>query len=57
MTAHTNQTTGLTNGRVAHWAPEIAFIPFQALAQLTSCSVAKSAYYLQGVEGTVHLLC
>ena len=28
MTERTNQTTGLTNNRVANWAPKVAFIPF-----------------------------
>ena len=30
-TASANQTTGLTNGRAANWAPEVAFSPFRAL--------------------------
>ena len=30
-TARANQTTGLTNGRAANWAPEAAFSPFRAL--------------------------
>ena len=32
-TAHANQTTGLTNGRAANWAPEVAFSPFRALSR------------------------
>ena len=31
-TAWTNQTTGLTNGRAANWAPEAEFSPFRALS-------------------------
>ena len=31
-TARANQTTGLTNGRVANWAPEVEFSPFRALS-------------------------
>ena len=45
-TAWTNQTTGLTNGRAANWAPEADLSPFRALSrrQMTrSRSVAKSA--------------
>ena len=36
-TARANQTTGLTNGRAANWAPEVVFSPFPALScrQLT----------------------
>ena len=36
-TARANQTTGLTNGRAANWAPEVVFSPFRALScrQLT----------------------
>ena len=30
-TARANQTTGLTHGRAANWAPEVAFSPFRAL--------------------------
>ena len=30
-TARANQTNGLTNGRAANWAPEVAFSPFRAL--------------------------
>ena len=33
MTARANQTTGLTNGRVANWAPEVVFSPFRALSR------------------------
>ena len=33
MTAHANQTTGLTKGRVANWAPEVEFSPFRALSR------------------------
>ena len=32
-TARANQTTGLTNGRVANWAPEVEFIPVLLLNQ------------------------
>ena len=32
-TARTNQTTGLTNGRAANWAPEVVFSPFHALSR------------------------
>ena len=32
-TARANQTTGLTNGRGANWAPEIEFSPFRALSR------------------------
>ena len=32
-TARANQTTGLTNGRGANWAPEIEFSPFHALSR------------------------
>ena len=28
MTAHATQTTGLTNDRVANWAPEVVFSSF-----------------------------
>ena len=31
-TARANQTTGLTNGRAANWAPEVEFSPFRALS-------------------------
>ena len=31
-TAHANQTTGLTNGRAANWAPEVEFSPLHALS-------------------------
>ena len=31
--ARANQTTGLTNGRVANWAPEVEFSPFRALSR------------------------
>ena len=27
-TARANQTTGLTNGRAANWAPEVEFSPY-----------------------------
>ena len=30
-TARANQTTGLTNGRVANWAPEVEFSPFRQI--------------------------
>ena len=30
-TACANQTTGLSNGRAANWAPEVAISPFPAL--------------------------
>ena len=30
-TARANQTTGLTNGRAANWAPEVAFSPIRSL--------------------------
>ena len=30
-TAHANQTTGLTNGRAANWAPEVEFSLYRAL--------------------------
>ena len=33
-TARANQTTGLTNGRAANWAPEDVFSPFRALSRL-----------------------
>jgi len=32
-TARANQTTGLTNGRVANWAPEVEFSPFRELSR------------------------
>ena len=32
-TARANQTTGLTNGRVVNWAPEVEFSPFRALSR------------------------
>ena len=32
-TAHADQTTGLTNGRVANWAPEVVFSPFRTLSR------------------------
>ena len=32
-TARANQTTGLTNGRVANWAPEVVLRPFRALSR------------------------
>ena len=32
-TAPANQTTGLTNGRAANWAPEVVFSPFRALSR------------------------
>ena len=31
-TAHANQTTGLTNGRAANWAPEVEFSPLHVLS-------------------------
>ena len=31
--ARANQTTGLTNGRVANWAPEVVLRPFRALSR------------------------
>ena len=31
-TAHANQTTGLTNGRAANWAPEVEFSPLHTLS-------------------------
>ena len=31
-TARANQTTGLTNGRAAKWAPEVEFSSFRALS-------------------------
>ena len=36
LTTRANQTTGLTNGRAANWAPEVAFphVPFPLLNQL-----------------------
>ena len=36
-TARADQTTGLSNGREANWAPEVVFSPFHALShrQLT----------------------
>ena len=45
MTARANQTTGLTNGRAANWAPEVEFSPFRALYVVNwrSRPVAKSA--------------
>ena len=33
MTARANQTTGLTNGREANWAPEVKFSSFRALSR------------------------
>ena len=32
-TARANQITGLTNGRVVNWAPEVEFSPFRALSR------------------------
>ena len=32
-TAYANQSTGLTNGRAANWAPEVEFSPFRALSR------------------------
>ena len=32
-TASANHTTGLTNDRVANWAPEVEFSPFRALSR------------------------
>ena len=32
-TARANQITGLTNGRVVNWAPEVEFRPFRALSR------------------------
>ena len=32
-TTRANQTTGLTNGRAASWAPEVVFSPFRALSR------------------------
>ena len=32
MTAHADQTTGLTIGRAANWAPEVEFSPLHALS-------------------------
>ena len=42
-TARAKQTTGLTNGRAANWAPKVEFSPFRALSHHQR-SVAKSAY-------------
>ena len=33
MMARANQTTGLTNGWEANWAPEVKFSPFRALSR------------------------
>ena len=33
MTACRNQTTGLTNGKEANWAPEVEFSPFHTLSR------------------------
>ena len=45
-TARTNQTTGMTKGKAANWAPEVVFSPFRTLSrrQLTFPKSAKSAY-------------
>ena len=32
-TARANQTTGLTNGTAANWAPEVDFSPYRALSR------------------------
>ena len=32
-TVRADQTTGLTNGRAANWAPEVVFSPFRALSR------------------------
>ena len=32
-TARANQTTGLTNGTAANWAPEVEFSPYRALSR------------------------
>ena len=51
-------TTGLTNGRVANWAPEVAFSAFRAPSrrQLTVDSVAKSAYFTITVSAVFALM-
>ena len=32
MMVHADQTTGMTNGRAANWAPEVELSPFSALS-------------------------
>ena len=51
-TARANQTTGLTNGRAANWAPEAMFSPFRALSrrQLTF----PSSCYITNVTSISH---
>ena len=41
LTTRANQTTGLTNGREANWAPEVAFprVPVPLLNQLSMLSM------------------
>ena len=36
-TAHPNQPTGLTNGRVANWAPEVTSCPFPSSTEVPFC--------------------
>ena len=46
-TARANQTTGLTNGWAANWAPKVEFSPFRArfaVVKWRSRLVAKSTY-------------
>ena len=31
--ARTNQTTGMTKGKAANWAPEVVFSPFRTLSR------------------------
>ena len=47
-TSRANETTGLTNGRGANWAPEVVFSPFRALScrQLTFPSRVNTALHI-----------
>ena len=40
-TARANQTTDLTNVRVANWAPEVEFSPFRALTTPRNTTVGS----------------
>ena len=49
-TARANQTTGLSNGKTANWAPEVVFSPFRALSrrQLTFPSCCEISLLFKG---------
>ena len=50
-TTRANQTTGLTNGRVANWTPEVAFprVPVPLLSQLIMLSMQPDSDLVQNI--------